>query len=350
MLLGVYHPRFFLMTTPSYTFNARFTAPDAPKSARSGFADPTGRTDRIFRHHDHKFEWTREEFVTWCEETATEWGYAVEQTSIGRAQQEDPWNRDAELEGASSVACFRRLDEVDNKTRDERGRARIKELSLNSEPHEALAISRHLPNPASMKPQSLQEIAACVKSKMEEYREAFMRVEELWFEKEIGILCGGWIELLVRAVEESPDLNLKRDVASKKRSMWSVELVGGVANSTDAYSTDGETSVDYIPSDWTPGEGPYEAWDESESTGAEEGDVSAETSDAGGDDESDSGAASWRKSPGWKMSMTAAESDNQQTGLEDWGQMGDNTWGEVPPSAMSSTAGWDGDESDDTTS
>jgi len=346
MLLGVYHPRILLMTTPSYTFNARFTAPDAPKSARSGFPDPTGRTDRIFRHHDHKFEWTREEFVAWCEETAKEWGYAVEQTSVGQAQQEDPWGRDDELEGASSVACFRRLEELDNPTRSEKGRARIKDLSLNSEPHEALAIYRHLPNPAFMKPRSLQEIADCVKSKMEEYREAFMRVEELWFEKEISILCGGWIEMLVRAVEESPYLNLKRDQATKKRSMWNVELVGGVESSINPFAANGDTSVDDISSDWTPGEGPYVGWDESESTGAEEGDVSADTSDADGDDESDGEGTSWMKGSGWNKSIPET-SDNQWG--EDWGQLG-NTWGDVPPSAWSSTAGWDGDESDDTTS
>ena len=59
MLFGVYHPKFVLVTTPSYTSSARFTA-----SARLvGYPDPTGRTDRIFRHHDHKFEWTREEFT-----------------------------------------------------------------------------------------------------------------------------------------------------------------------------------------------------------------------------------------------------------------------------------------------
>ena len=30
MLLGVYHPQFLLVTTTSYTFNARFTSTDAP--------------------------------------------------------------------------------------------------------------------------------------------------------------------------------------------------------------------------------------------------------------------------------------------------------------------------------
>ena len=74
MLLGVYHPRLLLITTPSYTFNDRFIAPDAPPGTRRGTPDPTGRTGRIFRHWDHKFEWTVEEFTEWCEEVAEDWG------------------------------------------------------------------------------------------------------------------------------------------------------------------------------------------------------------------------------------------------------------------------------------
>ncbi|KAF9036235.1 hypothetical protein BJ165DRAFT_625247 [Panaeolus papilionaceus] len=221
MLLGVYHPKYFLVTTPSYTFNARFTAPDAPSSARQGFLDPTGRTDRIFRHDDHKFEWTREEFASWCEESAKEWGYKVEYTTIGRAQQQDFWGRDAELGGASQVAMFTRSDD-DSKWREEKGRAAIAALHLTAEPHKLLASFHHEATEAAMKPQSLEFIAQRVKGKMEEYRETFMRVEEMWFEREIADLCGGWIELLVRAIEESPDLNLKRDVGGvlKGQSMW----------------------------------------------------------------------------------------------------------------------------------
>ena len=49
-----------------------------------------GLTDRIFRHHDHKFEWTREEFTTW----EKEWGNSTQQTSTGRALHQDPWGRD----------------------------------------------------------------------------------------------------------------------------------------------------------------------------------------------------------------------------------------------------------------
>ncbi|EKM58234.1 uncharacterized protein PHACADRAFT_116997, partial [Phanerochaete carnosa HHB-10118-sp] len=103
MLLGVYHPHLLLITTPSYDYNARFTAPDAPPSARRGFPDPTGRTNRIFRHHDHKFEWTVQEFRVWCEAAAREWGYDVTVSGVGRAQEKDKWGRDDELGSASQV-------------------------------------------------------------------------------------------------------------------------------------------------------------------------------------------------------------------------------------------------------
>ena len=355
MLLGVYHPKYLLVTTPSYTFNARFTEPDSPPSARRGFKDPTGRTDRIFRHDDHKFEWTREEFSTWCQETAKEWGYQVLETSIGRALENDPFGRDDELQGATQVAAFCRLDVMNSKEREGKGRALLKALGIESEPHEILGAFQHPPNPSSMQPKPLEDIAKTVQEKMEEYRESFMRFEELWFEPEIALMCGGWIEILVRAVEDSPWLSLKRDVdgVRKGQSMWNVELIGGVANPIK-YWDEADTSVDYIPSDWTPVEAPYELGEESDiegSTGAEEGDVSADTSEDDADDESDTG---WGKQPEWKRLAGNEEVDfkaeSNWGAANDWGTEGGGWAVDVPPSALSSTAGWDGDESDDTTS
>lgn len=352
MLLGVYHPKFLLVTTPSYTFNARFTDPDAPKSARRGYPDPTGRTDRIFRHSDHKFEWTKEEFESWCNETAREWGYDVERTSIGRALDPDPWGRDEELEGASSVALFRRRDDVDSRMREERGRAMMKALALNGPSHEALAIYQHSAEPAAMKPKPLSEIANCVKTKMEEFREAFMRLEEIWFEPEITEACGGWIEFLVRAVEESPDLNLRRDidgVVKKSKSLWRVELVGGVANSVQYWPKERANSVDYIPPEWTPIEGPYDTWDcsDTEESNGGDGDISANVSDDEGD-ESDTGRRPLAGS-GWQKMLDDEVIEKTNS---DWANHGKwaGDWGETPASALSSGAGWDGDESGDTTS
>ncbi|KAG2127628.1 uncharacterized protein EDB93DRAFT_1340943 [Suillus bovinus] len=62
-------PPSLLVTTPSYGFNAHFSPPGLTNTA-TGFPDPTKRTDRVFRHHDHKFEWTVEEFQEWCRHRA----------------------------------------------------------------------------------------------------------------------------------------------------------------------------------------------------------------------------------------------------------------------------------------
>ena len=44
---------------------------------------PAGR----FRHRDHRFEWTREEFRRWAEAVAVRFGYAVRYLPVG---DEDP--------------------------------------------------------------------------------------------------------------------------------------------------------------------------------------------------------------------------------------------------------------------
>ncbi len=36
-----------------------------------------------FRHHDHQFEWTREEFGRWAGEMAIKYGYTVEMSGVG---------------------------------------------------------------------------------------------------------------------------------------------------------------------------------------------------------------------------------------------------------------------------
>jgi small RNA 2'-O-methyltransferase len=234
MLLGIYHPRRLLLTTPSYTFNARFTPPNI--SERSGYPDPTGRTNRIFRHHDHKFEWTVEEFKEWCEAAGEEWGYNVIVETIGRALEKDPWGRDAECGGASQVAEFTRKDGTGLVEMREVKSAAVKSRATQEKRHELLITHQHTMHPSAQLPiASLTEISEAVKLKMEQQEEALMRFEELWFEKDIAILCGGWIELLKDAVEDDERLRLL-SMNSPKREDWRVELVGGMQRKEDLWS------------------------------------------------------------------------------------------------------------------
>ena len=77
-------PGTVIVTTPNSEYNVRFgsLAPDT------------------FRHHDHRFEWTRTEFRAWAERVAQTNGYLVRFIGIGA---EDP-----EVGTASQLAVFKR--------------------------------------------------------------------------------------------------------------------------------------------------------------------------------------------------------------------------------------------------
>lgn len=73
-----------IVTTPSREFNALFDylddlRPDNPGSERF-------RRDGIpyrMRHHDHRFEWTRQEFRSWALQAAEAFGYDVQFSGVG---------------------------------------------------------------------------------------------------------------------------------------------------------------------------------------------------------------------------------------------------------------------------
>jgi len=60
-------PATVVMTTPNAEYNVRFESL------------PAGR----FRHKDHRFEWTREQYQGWAADAAARWGYAVEFKPVG---------------------------------------------------------------------------------------------------------------------------------------------------------------------------------------------------------------------------------------------------------------------------
>jgi 3' terminal RNA ribose 2'-O-methyltransferase Hen1 len=60
-------PNTVVMTTPNVEYNVRFESL------------PAGR----FRHKDHRFEWTREQYQGWAADAAARWGYAVEIKPVG---------------------------------------------------------------------------------------------------------------------------------------------------------------------------------------------------------------------------------------------------------------------------
>jgi 3' terminal RNA ribose 2'-O-methyltransferase Hen1 len=60
-------PKTIVLTTPNVEYNVRF----------EGL--PAGR----FRHKDHRFEWTRDQFQKWTERVGRRFGYGMELSGIG---------------------------------------------------------------------------------------------------------------------------------------------------------------------------------------------------------------------------------------------------------------------------
>lgn len=70
-VFGHMQPRAVVVTTPNAEYNVRYEALAAG----------------AMRHPDHRFEWTREQFVDWAAKTAATYGYAVEHRPVG---EDDP--------------------------------------------------------------------------------------------------------------------------------------------------------------------------------------------------------------------------------------------------------------------
>ncbi|MCI0702193.1 MAG: 3' terminal RNA ribose 2'-O-methyltransferase Hen1 [Planctomycetia bacterium] len=85
VLFGCTRPALIVLTTPNREYNVRFEGLPAGK----------------FRHADHRFEWTRAEFASWCAGVCSTFGYKVEITPLGDV--------DAEVGAPSQMAVFTRV-------------------------------------------------------------------------------------------------------------------------------------------------------------------------------------------------------------------------------------------------
>ncbi|MDQ2709253.1 MAG: 3' terminal RNA ribose 2'-O-methyltransferase Hen1 [Actinomycetota bacterium] len=83
-VFGVAAPATVLVTTPNAEYNARYP----------------GLAAGAMRHPDHRFEWTRAQFATWCSDVARQHGYRVRYDGIG--------DLDDELGSPTQLAVFTR--------------------------------------------------------------------------------------------------------------------------------------------------------------------------------------------------------------------------------------------------
>ncbi|KAI9057258.1 hypothetical protein FKP32DRAFT_1598365 [Trametes sanguinea] len=254
VVFGVYHPRIVCLTTPSYTFNARFTAPDAPIEARSGWPDPTKRTVRIFRHSDHKFEWTVEEFTEWCRDVAEQWGYEFELGGVGKAQEVDEWGRDDVLGWASQTAVFTRRESAewaDRRTQYVGDLGILREAYTGAE-HTLLATHQYTAHEAARGPLPLQAVGDLVVEKMMRFRETAMSVRDLWFDNAVATACGGWLEWFLRAIETHNGLSLNDMTMDGHTLDWTVLLDSSLHERIPSKAETSPPDSDEVPDPWDP--------------------------------------------------------------------------------------------------
>ncbi|KAI0267749.1 hypothetical protein BC834DRAFT_869774 [Gloeopeniophorella convolvens] len=308
VLLGGYAPRLLLFTTPSYDFNARFRVPGDP--APWGFADPTGRTDRLFRHPDHKFEWTADECAAWSKAVADEWGYDVVVEGLGRSVTKDPWGRDAAKAFASQAVTLRRRDGAGwAAKRAARFAAWAAGNAAAARPHELLGTHHYAAHEGAEKPAARADIAAVVKMAINDIGTAEVTVFELWREEAVATFCGGWLEVLVDAIGQDPSFVLTKE--GKNVDDWRVELLGVELRDRDVWKRDESQEEEDA---WNEGSevSEDETWDEEEyeEEYAEEYDYGyeEETEETAG---TEPVAAKWGMPEGW-----GAESDAET--LKTW--------------------------------
>jgi hypothetical protein len=101
VVLSSFCPNILIVSTPNYEYNVILQKSSLPSQEE----DPDEKTQSQsckFRNHDHKFEWTREQFNRWAAELATKHNYSVEFSGVGGSA-------DLEPGFASQIAVFKRI-------------------------------------------------------------------------------------------------------------------------------------------------------------------------------------------------------------------------------------------------
>ncbi|OAY47297.1 small RNA 2'-O-methyltransferase isoform X1 [Manihot esculenta] len=98
--LNYFRPKILIVSTPNYEYNVILQR----SSLTNPEEDPDEKTESQscrFRNHDHKFEWTREQFNNWATELAKKHNYSVDFSGVGGSA-------DVEPGFASQIAVFMR--------------------------------------------------------------------------------------------------------------------------------------------------------------------------------------------------------------------------------------------------
>lgn len=113
VVLSCFCPRVLIVSTPNYEYNALLQGSGTSnKEEDTGGQEPSLQFK--FRNHDHKFEWTRQQFEDWASCLALKHNYTVEFGGVGGMA-------DVEPGFASQIAVFKskNLSKTETGTRND---------------------------------------------------------------------------------------------------------------------------------------------------------------------------------------------------------------------------------------
>ncbi|TKY59608.1 Small RNA 2'-O-methyltransferase [Spatholobus suberectus] len=99
--LSSFRPRILIVSTPNFEYNVVLQKSNPPNQEQEDSEEKTLLQSCKFRNHDHKFEWTREEFRQWASDLAARHNYNVEYSGVGGSADVEPGY-------ASQIAVFKR--------------------------------------------------------------------------------------------------------------------------------------------------------------------------------------------------------------------------------------------------
>lgn len=98
--LGLFRPKVLIVSTPNYEYNVILQGSNLATQEEDPDEKAQSQTCK-FRNHDHKFEWTRQQFNRWASDLALRYHYEVEFGGVGGVPGVEPGF-------ASQIAVFRR--------------------------------------------------------------------------------------------------------------------------------------------------------------------------------------------------------------------------------------------------
>lgn len=100
VVLSYFCPKILIVSTPNYEYNVILQR--STLSTQEEDSEETSQSQACkFRNHDHKFEWTRQQFNGWASKLARKHNYSIDFSGVGGSGNVEPGF-------ASQIAVFRR--------------------------------------------------------------------------------------------------------------------------------------------------------------------------------------------------------------------------------------------------